>query len=107
MQNKLHTFNHFGEMTQKHKLFEENMELQNALYNWSANPTRENCIKLIDEWNDTGALIKQFAAAKHSIPEEEIQAMARDKEQRTLEIISKCDPSKDKIEEYNKYRRML
>ncbi len=107
MQNKLHIFNHFGKMEQKKKLFEENVEFQDALYKWSANPTRENYINMVDEWNDIGAILKQFGVAEYSVPEEEINAMARNKEQRTLDIISKCRPGYDPVSEYNRVREEM
>ncbi len=105
MESKLlKIINHFGVDNQLDKLEEEFDELFDVHLDWRCSVNKETLIEFIKELSDCMVLAKQLAL-KAGITLEEIDAIQPDKINRTIDMIDRSDPSKDKLEEYNRLRR--
>ncbi len=100
----LKKINWFGPLNQKNHLKGEFEELEKAFIDYLIEPSNENLLHLLEELSDCMVLAKQLAL-KAGITLEEIDAIQPDKINRTIDIIDRSDPSKDKLEEYNRLRR--
>ncbi len=101
----LKIINHFGVDNQITHLEKEMKELNEAMEElYVSFDYHTSLMNFIEELSDCMVLAKQLAL-KAGITLEEIDAIQPDKINRTIDIIDKSDPSKDKLEEYNRLRR--